>query len=229
MPLIKKQAPPIPLQPPKQGTSWSVAPQQAPPPAPPDPTLGEAYVTARWTAPQQPWIKVTQPQDYAKVAQFVVAKKAAGHTPTGQQNKSKSMTPPGGNPLTTMVTVVRKGGHCNKNIENTICAQKAADIVMTVCMALEGLSASTPQVLSDHWSSSATVTGNFIFTFNSQVDFNVLRLYGKTIITPFCIGKLSPADGWVWTHLQGVLTLAGHSVLYDATTMKQEILRDLVM
>ena len=100
---------------------------------------------------------------------------------------------------------------------------------MTVCTTLEGLSASAPQILSGHWSSLATVMGNFVFTFNGQVDFTVLQSYGKTIIAPFRTGELAPADGWVWTHLHGVCTSAGQGMLHDVTVVKQEILHNLVM
>ena len=95
--------------------------------------------------------------------------------------------------------------------------------------SLEGVSAAAPQLLSGHWASTASTTGNFVLVFNRQVPFETLSPYAKFLHPVLGCGHLAPADGWVWVHLRSVSTLDTAGKLYTNADLHGEIMHNPVM
>jgi hypothetical protein len=60
------------------------------------------------------------------------------------------------------------------------------------------------QLRAGRWSSSVKCTGNFIFTVHGKVDFPLIALYSRFLLTPFPGAELAPNGNWTWAQLRGV-------------------------
>ena len=214
------------MSPPPPATAAQTTSPTPPPPIPPrpDPTPAEAALkagkttAARNTAPtQQPWIK-TQPR-YAAAA----AKPAP--TPNSRTRNRKASPATNAAP-TTKITVIRKGGVANEAEEQAIRARPISETIMSLRTAIESLSASAPQLLSGHWTSSANTTGNFLLTFNGNIPFDRISPYTKIIRSVLGCGDLAPAEGWTWVQLRDVPTSDTNGHRYDNDDLNEEIRRN---
>ena len=165
------------------------------------------------TAPQ-PWIK-PQPR-YAATA--------AKQTTTGGKTRrgSKSASPPSIAP-TTRITVIRKGGVPNQAEEHAIRGRPLAETIMALHTAIESLSSSAPQLISGHWTSSASTTGNFQLSFNGTIPFDKLTPYTKIIRSVLGCGDIAPVKGWPWTQLHKVPTSDNNGHRYDNNNLNYKV------
>ena len=227
----RKTAPPrqTPSQAPTDNTPPTAAPNAPltpPPPLPPrpDPTPAEAAqksgkpTTARdTTTTQQPWIK-TQPRYAAAAAKLT----PTTNTKTrGRKNSPSANTAP-----TTKVTVIRKGGVSNEVEEQAIRARPISETIMSLRTAIESLSATAPQLLSGHWTGSASTTGNFLLAFNGTIPFDKITPYTKIIRSMLGCGDLAPAEGWTWVQLREVPTSDANGHRYDNDDLNEEVRRN---
>ena len=195
-----------------------------PPPIPPrpDPTPAEAARKAgkhavkpnTTTAVPQPWIK-TQPRYTAAAAKVT--------TPTNLKTRGRKTSPTSNTAPTTKITVIRKGGVANEAEEQAIRARPINETIMALRMAIESLSASAPQLLSGHWTSSASTTGNFLLAFNGTIPFDRITPYTKIIRSVLGCGDLAPAEGWTWVQLREVPMSDTNGCRYDNDDLNREV------
>ena len=234
-PAPPRQAPPqvtpptaLPTQPcnvPSNPTPATASSPPPPIPPRPDPTPAEAArktgknttAPTTMTAVPQPWIK-TQPR-YAAAAAKVT-------TPPNMKNRSRKSNPTSSTALTTKVTVIRKGGVANEAEEQAIRAHPINETIMALRTAIESLSASAPQLLNGHWTSSASTTGNFLLAFNGTIPFDRITPYSKIIRSVLGCGDLAPAEGWTWVQLREVPTSDANGHRYDNDDLNREIRRN---
>ena len=94
---------------------------------------------------------------------------------------------------------------------------------MALRTAIESLSASAPQLLSRHWTSSANTTGNFLLSFNGTIPFDKIMPYTKIICSVLGCGDLAPAEGWTWVQLREVPTSDANGRRYDNDDLNSEV------
>lgn len=110
-------------------------------------------------------------------------------------------------PAFTKVMVLRAGseGHSDPQVELSIRAQAADAIVREVRLKMANAVPNPILLRAGRWSIQSRSKGNFVYFFDSNVPFDIIRTYERILLTPFHgTGKLSPSMGWTRLLAHGV-------------------------
>ena len=109
--------------------------------------------------------------------------------PTRKQNKALSTI--------TEVTVIRTGGHFDPDTENQIRTRAADAIVREVRIKMAKTVARPIPLRAGRWSIHPRSKGNFVFSFEGSVPFDLIQSYECLLLEPFYgSGHLCPSMGW---------------------------------
>ena len=110
-------------------------------------------------------------------------------------------------PSITEVTVLRSGGHHDPQTENYI-RSRAADAIVREVRTNMAKAVAKPIVLrAGRWSVHPRSKGNFVFSFDGCVPFDVIQSYELLLLDPFYgSGQLCPSMGWTRFLVHGVPT-----------------------
>jgi hypothetical protein len=152
---------------------------------------------------------------YAEVAATVPndAPKTAGAT-----HKNKVT------PAITEVTVIRTGGLFDIQ-EETALQKRAADAIVREVRANMAKAVSNPIPLkAGRWSIHPCSRGNFVFSFNGNIPFDLLSSYERILLAPFkgC-GQLCPSLGWTRLLAHGVPALDEGDCVFGPGTLLREV------
>jgi hypothetical protein len=111
------------------------------------------------------------------------------------------------NPLPTIteVTVLRTGGHPDPQTEDHI-RKRAADAIVRQVRTEMAKAVAKPILLkAGRWSIHPHSKGNFVYSFDSCVPFDVIQSYERLLLAPFFgTGQLCPSMGWTRFVVHGV-------------------------
>jgi hypothetical protein len=121
---------------------------------------------------------------------------AAASTPHIQQPKAK-VTRTNPLPTITEVTVLRTGGHIDPLKEDYIRSRAADAIAREVRLKMTKLLVKPILLRAGRWSVHPRSKGNFVYSFDGYVPFDVITSYEHILLEPFQgTGKLCPSLGW---------------------------------
>jgi len=110
-------------------------------------------------------------------------------------------------PAITEVTVLRSGseGHPDPQVEMSIRARPADAIVREVRLKMANAVPNPIPLRAGRWSSQLRSKGNFVYSFDGNIPFDLMKSYERILLTPFFgTGKLSPSMGWTRLLAHGV-------------------------
>ena len=144
--------------------------------------------------PQPPQINLT-PASFASIAT------AATNI---QQNKT-SPREQSTLPSITEVTVLRRGGCGDDQVEQYIRARAADAIVREVKINMAKAVATPIPLRAGRWSVHPQSKGNFVYSFNGYIPFDIISSYEHILLGPFQgSGQLCPSLGWTRLLVHGV-------------------------
>jgi hypothetical protein len=146
--------------------------------------------------------KLTPPQINLTPASYASAAAASASTkqPTVPHKPAQL-------PAVTEVTVLRAGseGHSDPQVELSIRARAADAIVREVRLKMANTVPNPIPLRAGRWSIQARSKGNFVYSFDGNIPFDLIRTYERILLTPFHgTGKLSPSMGWTRLLAHGV-------------------------
>jgi len=145
--------------------------------------------------PQQPGFHSLTPASYAGTA----ASAANTKQPTALPKKAARA------PIITEITVLRPGGHPDPIIEEGISMRPADQIVRQVKAIMAKVVANPIPLKAGRWSMHPRSKGNFVYSFDGNVPFNIIQTYERILLHPFQgTGQLSPSMGWTRLLAHGV-------------------------
>ena len=108
-------------------------------------------------------------------------------------------------PTITEITVLRDGGFNDANLEDTVRARAADAIVREVTIKMAKAVARPIPLKAGRWSIHPRSKGNFVYSFDGNVPFDLITTYEHILLAPFRgSGKLSPSMGWTRLLAHGV-------------------------
>jgi hypothetical protein len=146
--------------------------------------------------------KTSQPQNNPSSSSYASAAAAAANT------KQPTPAPPTAClPSITEVTVIRNGagGHPDTQVEMSIRARAADAIVREVRLKMGNAVSNPIPLRAGRWSIQQRSKGNFVYSFDGSIPFDLIMSYERILLTPFHgTGKLSPSMGWTRLLAHGV-------------------------
>ena len=165
--------------------------------------------------------KASPPQVNLTPASYANA--AATATNTKQPTPARPITHP---PAITEITVLRSssGGHVDSQIELSIRARAADAIVREVRQKMKNAVANPISLRAGRWSAHQRSKGNFVYSFDGNVPFDLIRSYEKILLAPFHdTGKLSPSMGWTRFLAHGVPVFGEHYIVTGPGELLKEV------
>jgi hypothetical protein len=108
-------------------------------------------------------------------------------------------------PTITEVTVIRSGGFVDPELEQNVRARAADAIVREVTLKMAKAVAKPVPLKAGRWSIHPRSKGNFVYSFDGNVPFDLISTYEHILLSPFRgSGKLSPSMGWTRLLAHGV-------------------------
>ena len=139
------------------------------------------------------------------------------------QNRSTSGIPKQGSHITpgvTEVTVIRFGGAADTAEEAKFRQRHPSVIVEAAQRGLNTRTKFPPTLLKGRWSTSATKTGNFVYTISGDVAPEMLDSLRDCLCEPFPgRSTIVPVSGWTWAQLRMVPNADANGVIYDTTQL----------
>ena len=162
-----------------------------------DPEVGYITVARKGRKGKGPTQINLTPASYANTA----ATAASTKQPTTARKVANPL------PSITEITVLRTGGHWDPQTENSIRA-RAADAIVREVRAQMAKAVAKPIVLrAGRWSVHPRSKGNFVFSFDGCIPFEVIQSYELLLLAPFYgSGQLCPSMGWTRFLVHGVPT-----------------------
>jgi hypothetical protein len=166
------------------------------------------------TSPPQPQQINLTPASYAGVAA------AAANTLQGTApSKGQTMLP-----TITEVTVLRSGGHTDNVVEQHIRARAADAIVREVRLNMAKAVAKPIPLRAGRWSVHPRSKGNFVYSFNGHIPFDIISSYEHILLRPFQgIGQLCPSLGWTRVLVHGVPALNEENTVFGPDALLTEV------
>jgi hypothetical protein len=177
--------------------------QSAPPSHPPNPTVhrdpgfilidrqskkwkGKSKANTTGGAAAQPAQATPTPASYANAAAGAVSTQQP--QPTRKQIKATTITE---------ITVIRTGCLFDPETENGIQRRAADAIVREVRIQMAKAVAKPIPLRAGRWSIHPRSKGNFVFSFDGSIPFNLIQSYERLLLEPFYgSGQLCPSMGW---------------------------------
>jgi hypothetical protein len=108
-------------------------------------------------------------------------------------------------PTITEITVLRDGGFMDSELEERVRVRAADAIVREVTLKMAKAVAKPIPLRAGRWSIHPRSKGNFVYSFNGNVPFDLITTYEHILLSPFRgSGKLSPSMGWMRLLAHGV-------------------------
>jgi hypothetical protein len=108
-------------------------------------------------------------------------------------------------PIITEVTVLRAGGLTDTHRELQIRNRAADAIVREVRLKMAKATANPIRLRAGRWSISPRSKGNFVFSFDGNVPFDIIKSYEHILLSPLGdAGVLCPSMGWTRFLANGV-------------------------
>ena len=156
---------------------------------------GKSRTNAPGPEPEQPRKTNLTPASYAGTAA------AATNIPQPPLQKKGDHHPP----TVTEVTVLREGGLMDPQKETQIQSRAADALVREVRLKMAKATANPIRLRAGRWSINPRSKGNFVFSFDGNVPFDVIKSYEHILLAPLgSIGKLCPSMGWTRFLANGV-------------------------
>ena len=185
-----------------------LAPPATARPTQPNPAQTRQVPGGTWTAPDTTnFTPVTRgkktPPAWTKPAPASYASRAAAAA-----NVKQPPPPPRqhtGSLTVTEVTVIRSGGHPDQLWEENL-RTRAADAIIRQVKLTIGKAVNKPIPLkAGRWSAHPRSKGNFVYSFDGNVPFDLITTYKHHLLAPFRgTGYLSPSMGWTQLLAHGV-------------------------
>ncbi|KAI0285881.1 hypothetical protein BGY98DRAFT_1092709 [Russula aff. rugulosa BPL654] len=165
--------------------------------------------------PSQPsWINIT-PASYAGAAAAAVSV---------QQPNTTSAKTPSALPSITEVTVIRHGGHTDHQVEQRIRVRAADAIVREVQINMAKAVAKPIPLRAGRWSIQPRSKGNFVYSFNGHIPFDVISSYEHILLGPFQgSGQLCPSLGWTRLLAHGVPVMDNDDTVFRPEALLAEV------
>ena len=143
-------------------------------------------------------------QNNSTPASYAGAAAAAANIQQVHPQKKSSGTNPL-SPAITEVTVLREGGYLDSLKENQTRARAADAIVRETRLKMAKAIAKPIRLRAGRWSISPCSKGNFVYSFDGNVPFDVIQSYEHILLAPFGgHGVLCPSMGWTRFLANGV-------------------------
>ena len=95
------------------------------------------------------------------------------------------------------ITIIHQGGHGDHQAEMRIRARAADAIVREVRLNMAKAVANPIPLRAGRWSVHPRSKGNFVFSFNGHIPFDIISSYEHLLLEPFQgTGQLCPSLGW---------------------------------
>jgi hypothetical protein len=128
-----------------------------------------------------------------------------------------------GLPSITEVTVLRTGGHVDPLLEQRIRGRAADAIVRDVKRKMASAVANPIPLRAGRWSVHPRSKGNFVYSFNGHIPFDIIFSYEHILLDPFYgSGQLRPSLGWTRILVHGVPVLNNDDVLFGPDALLTE-------
>ena len=134
--------------------------------------------------------------------------------------------PKQGNPLPsiTEVTVLQSGGHPNPLTESQTRARAADAIIREVRIKMAKVLKKPITLRAGRWSIHPRSKGNFVYSFNSHIPFDVITSYEHILLDLFHgVGQLRPSLGWTRLLAHGVPLLDNDDRVFDSDALLKEV------
>src|SRR6266849_1540213 len=103
------------------------------------------------------------------------------------------------------VTILQPRGHADPQTESQIRARAADAIVREVRTKMAKAVAKPISLRAGRWSIHPRSKGNFVFSFDGCISFDVIQSYERLLLEPFYgSGQLCPSMGWTRFLVHGV-------------------------
>jgi hypothetical protein len=128
-------------------------------------------------------------------------------------------------PLTiTEVTVLRTGGLIDTLKETQIQNRAADAIVREVRLKMAKATANPIRLRAGRWSISPRSKGNFVFSFDGNVPFDIIKSYEHILLSPLGnTGELCPSMGWTRFLANGVPVYDDEDLPFDTSALLEEV------
>ncbi|KAH9993133.1 hypothetical protein BJV74DRAFT_795654 [Russula compacta] len=101
-------------------------------------------------------------------------------------------------PAITEVTILCSGGYMDEQAEQQLCAQAPDAIIWEVKPRIAKALANPIPLRAGRWSIQPHSKGNFMYSFNGHIPFNIILSYKWILLDPFHgTGQLCPSLGWM--------------------------------
>ena len=108
-------------------------------------------------------------------------------------------------PTITEITVIRSGGHTDLQWEENLRERAADAIVRQVKLSIGKAVANPIPLKAGRWSAHPRSKGNFVYSFDGNVPFDLIATYKHYLLAPFRgTGQLCPSMGWTRLLVHGV-------------------------
>jgi hypothetical protein len=175
---------------------------------------GRGKTNATGAQGEQPRHTNPTPASYAGVAA------AASGLPQSLPPK-KNANPP---PTISEVTVLRSGGLLDALQETQIRNRAADAIVREVRLKMAKVTANPIRLRAGRWSISPRSKGNFVYSFDGNVPFDIIKSYEHLLLSPLGgTGELCPSMGWTRFLANGVPVWDESETAFTPSALLEEV------
>ena len=175
---------------------------------------GRGKTNATGAQLEQPRQTNPTPASYAGIAT------AASNLPQPPTQR-KSGNPP---PTITEVTVLRAGGLLDAQQETQLRNRAADAIVREVRLKMAKAMANPIRLRAGRWSINPRSRGNFVFSFDGNVPFDVIKSYEHLLLSPLGgTGELCPSMGWTRFLANGVPAWDDDDLPFNPSALLEEV------
>ena len=127
-------------------------------------------------------------------------------------------------PAITEITVLRTGGHFDPQVETQIRTRAADAIVREVRTKMAKAVAKPISLRAGRWSIHPRSKGNFVFSFDGCIPFDIIQSYERLLLEPFYgSGKLCPSMGWTRFLVHGVPVWSDENTAFGPHSILEEV------
>lgn len=161
------------------------------------------------------------PQGNSAPTSYAGAAAAATNLQQAQPQTKGGAPPP--TPAISEVTVLRAGGFPDPAKESQTRARAADAIVREVRLKMAKATAKPIRLRAGRWSISPRSKGNFVYSFDGNVPFDVIKSYEHILLQPFGgYGGLCPSMGWTRFLVNGVPVWNDEDLPFSPNTLLEE-------
>ena len=154
------------------------------------------------------------------LSSYAGAATAATNLPQPPTLKKSANLPP----VITEVTVLRTGGLTDTHKEMQIRNRAADAIVREVRLKMAKITANPIRLRAGRWSISPRSKGNFVFSFDGNIPFDIIKSYEHILLSPLGdAGVLCPSMGWTRFLANGVPVYDEEDLPFDPGALLEEV------